>query len=251
MTALTMNYTDSISDFFKSPKWMMNLLLGGVCVLIPIIGPMVVVGWLITGFWARQDQNFETFPEFDFSHFGKYLERGLWPFLVAFVVSIGFSIVLVPLAWILMIPAILIGGASSGNEPNAGTCFGAIAMILVMLVFAVLIFAMMLVLVPLKIRASLTQDFAKSFDFGFIKRFLALTWKEMVLSSLFVMITGPLIVCLGAIVFCIGMYFATVLVYFSWTHLHKQLYALYLSRGGEPIPFSPKLVEAPLATPAA
>lgn len=245
-----MNYTDSISDFFKSPKWMMNLLLGGVCVLIPIVGPMVVVGWLITGFWARQDQNFETFPEFDFSHFGKYLERGLWPFLVAFVVSIVFSIALVPLAWVLMIPAMLIG-VSSGNEPNAGTCFGAIAMILMMLVFAALVFALLLVLVPLKIRASLTQDFAKSFDFGFVKRFLTLTWKEVVLSSLFVMITGPLIVCLGAIVFCIGMYFATVLVYFSWTHLHKQLYALYLGRGGEPIPLSPKLIEAPLATPGA
>jgi len=226
---------------------MMNLLLGGVCVLIPIVGPMVVVGWLITGFWARQDENFETFPEFDFSHFGKYLERGLWPFLVAFVVSIAFSIVMVPLVWVLMIPAMLVGGLSSGNEPNAGTCFGAIAMILMMLVFAALLFALMMVLVPLKIRASLTQDFAKSFDVGFVKRFLSLTWKEIVLSSLFVMITGSILVCLGVIVFCVGMYFATVLVYFSWTHLHKQLYALYLSRGGEPIPLSPKLIEPPLA----
>ena len=74
---------------------MMNLLLGGVCGLIPIIGPMVVFGWLITGFWARQDENFETFPDFDFSHFGKYLERGLWPILVAFVVTFCISIVLV------------------------------------------------------------------------------------------------------------------------------------------------------------
>jgi hypothetical protein len=176
------NYTDSITDFFKSPKWMMNLLLGGVCVLLPIVGPMVVLGWLITGFWARQDQNFETFPEFNFSHFGKYLERGLWPFLVAFVVSAAFSIVLVPLTWVLIIPTMLIGGLSSGNEPNAGTCIGAITMILVILVVALVIFAMMLVLVPLKIRASLTQDFAKSFDIGFVKWFLALTWKEMVLS---------------------------------------------------------------------
>jgi len=245
------NYTASVSDFFKSPKWMMNLLLGGVCVLIPIVGPMVVSGWLITGFWARQDENFETFPDFDFSHFGKYLERGLWPFLVAFVFSMAVSIVLVPLIWVLMIPTMLIGGLSSGNEPNAGTCFGAIAMILVMLVFAVIIFAMMLVLVPLKIRASLTQDFAKSFDVGFVKRFLALTWKEIVLSSLFVMITGTLFVCLGMIVFCVGMYFATVLVYFSWTHLNKQLYTLYLSRGGELVPLSPKLIDAPPATPGA
>ena len=120
-----MNYTASVSDFFKSPKWMMNLLLGGVCVLIPIVGPIVVLGWLITGFWARQDENFETFPDFDFSHFGKYLERGLWPFLVAFVVGVGLSIVLVPLVWILMIPAMLIGGGlSSGGDPNLGGCLG-------------------------------------------------------------------------------------------------------------------------------
>jgi hypothetical protein len=244
------NYTASVSDFFKSPKWMMNLLLGGICVLIPIVGPMVVLGWLITGFWARQDERFETFPDFDFSHFGKYLERGLWPFLVAFVASMAVSIVMVPLAWILMIPMMLAGGFSSGgHEANAVGCFGVLAMILMMLVWAVMLVGLMLVLVPLKIRASLTQDFAKSFDFGFVKRFVALTWKEMVLSSLFVLATGLLFLCLGMIAFCVGMYFATVLTYFSWTHMHKQLYTLYLSRGGEPVPLSPKLNDAPLATP--
>ena len=248
---MTVDYAASISDFFKSPKWIMNLLLGGVCVLIPIVGPMVIIGWLITGFWARQDENFETFPEFDFSHFGKYLERGVWPFLVTFVVSMAFSIVMVPLAWVLMIPAMLVGGFSSGHGANTSSCFGIFAMILMMLFSAVMIFAMMLVLVPLKIRAALTQDFAKSFDVGFVKRFLALTWKEIVISSLFVMLTGLLFVCLGTIVFCVGVYFAIVLVYFSWTHLHKQLYTLYLSRGGEPVPLSPKLNEAPAAMPGA
>lgn len=247
-----MNYTASVSDFFKSPKWMMNLLLGGVCVLIPIVGPMVVLGWLITGFWARQDERFETFPDFDFSHFGKYLERGLWPFLVTFVASIAVSIVMVPLAWLLMIPAMLVGGLSSGgHESGAAGCFGALAVILMMLVWAVMLLGLLLVLAPLKIRASLTQDFAKSFDFGFVKRFVALTWKEMVISSLFALVTGILFVCLGMIVFCVGVYFATVLSYFSWTHLHKQLYALYLSRGGEPVPLSPKLSDAPLAAPGA
>ena len=230
---------------------MMNLLLGGVCVLIPIVGPMVVLGWLITGFWARQDENFETFPDFDFSHFGKYLERGLWPFLVAFVVGMAFSIVMLPLAWVLMIPAMLVGGFSSGHDANTTSCFGIFAGILMMLVWAVMIAALMLVLVPLKIRASRTQDFASSFDLVFVKRFLALTWTEIVISSLFVMVTGLLFVCLGLVAFCVGVYFATVLVYFSWTHLHKQLYALYLSRGGEPVPLSPKLNDAPAAMPGA
>lgn len=242
-----MNYVASVLDFFKSPKWMMNLLLGGVCVLIPIIGPIVVLGWLITGFWARQDEDYATFPDFDFSNFGKYLERGLWPFLVTFVVSL----VMVPVAWVVMIPAMLIGGLSSGHDGNVNGCLGAIVMLLMILFFLLLVFAMMLLLVPLKLRASLTQDFGKAFDFGFAKRFVMLTWKEIVLSSLFVMAASIVLVCLGMMVFCVGMYFAIVLIYFSWTHLHKQLYLLYLSRGGEPVPFSPKLNDTPPAMPVA
>ena len=244
-----MDYAASVSDFFKSPKWMMNLLLGGVCVLIPIVGPIVVFGWLITGFWARQDQRFETFPDFDFSHFGKYLERGLWPFLVAFVVGVVVSIVLIPLVWLLMIPVMLAGGVSSGGDANLGGCLAVMITILMMLVWAVAIVVMMLVLVPLKIRASLTQDFAKSFDMAFVKRFLTLTWKEIVVSSLFILVASVVLSLLGMLLFCVGMYFAMVLIYFSWTHLNKQLYQLYLSRGGEPIPLSPKLTEAPLAMP--
>ena len=61
-----MNYTASVSDFFKSPKWTMNLLLGGVCALIPFIGQIVLKGWLITGFWGRDDDRYENFPDFDF-----------------------------------------------------------------------------------------------------------------------------------------------------------------------------------------
>ena len=231
-----MNYGASVSDFFKRPKWMMNLLLGGLCVLIPFIGPIVLLGWLITGFWGRQDQSFETFPPFDFSHFGKYLERGLWPFLVSLVVGL----LTVPVMWIVMIPTMLVGGISAGHNKDAG-CLGAFALLLMMGLIFLIIFGMMLLMTPLKLRASLTQDFWQAFDFGFVKRFVALTWKEIVLSSLFVMVASILFACLGLIVFCLGVYFATVLTYFCWTHLYKQLYALYLSRGGEPVPLSPKL----------
>jgi hypothetical protein len=246
----TVNYIVSITDFFKSPKWMMNLLLGGLCVLIPFVGPIVVLGWLITGFWARQDERFETFPEFDFSNFGKYLERGLWPFLVTFVVSMVGSMVMVPIIWILMIPMMLIGAASSSGDGNAaGGCIALIFPFLMVLVCIVLAVAMLMVIVPLKIRATIMQDFAKSFDFGFVKRFLALTWKEIMLSSLFIFVSSIVLSLAGMLIFCVGMYFASVLIYFSWTHLNKQLYQLYLSRGGTVVPLSPKLSDLPPAIP--
>ncbi|HKP03342.1 MAG TPA: hypothetical protein VJU77_08245 [Chthoniobacterales bacterium] len=39
----------------------MNTLLAGVCVFIPLIGQIVIKGWLITGFWGRDDQRAESF----------------------------------------------------------------------------------------------------------------------------------------------------------------------------------------------
>ena len=59
-----MNYAASIFDFFRSPKWMTNLLFGGLCVLIPVVGPLVLLGWLMSGFWGRHDERPETFPPF-------------------------------------------------------------------------------------------------------------------------------------------------------------------------------------------
>lgn len=242
-----MNYIASVSDYFKSPKWMMNTLLAGLCVFIPFVGPIVIKGWLITGFWGREDERCETFPDFDFSNFGKYLERGLWPFLVTLVsglvLGVVLSVFIVPVVMVitLMMPT---------DNGTAGGCAAALLFAVMMVFYVVMVAALMLVLTPLTIRASMIQDFGQSFDFAFVKRFISLTWKEIVLSSLFLMAASIILVCVGALALCIGMYFATVPVYFCWVHLHKQLYALYLSRGGEPIPLSPKLREYPPPAPA-
>jgi hypothetical protein len=233
-----MNYTASVSDFFKSPKWMMNMLLAGVCVFIPLIGQVVIKGWLITGFWGRDDERPETFPDFDFSNFGKYLERGIWPFLVTLVSSLALALVMcvfiIPVAMI----ASLLSGGGHGHESG---CLGAIMALFMFVFYVVMILVMMFVLTPLILRASITQDFAQAFNFPFVKRFVSLVWKEILLSSLFMVAASAVLVGLGMLALCIGMYFALVVVYFCWLHLHKQLYHLYLSRGGEPVPLSPKL----------
>jgi hypothetical protein len=233
-----MNYTASISDYFRSPKWMMNTLLAGVCVFIPLVGQIVVKGWMLTGFWGRDDERPETFPDFDFNNFGKYLERGLWPFLVSLVSSV---VITVP-AFGIMFPATMFMGAlAPNNHSSGGGCAAALIVIVLMVLYLVLVLGLMVVLTPLILRASIMQDFVPAFNFAFVKRFIALTWKEMILATVFQFAIGMAFGVLGALMLCIGMYFAMVPVYYAWVHLHKQLYRLYLSRGGEPIPVSPKL----------
>src|SRR2546423_3844841 len=143
---VAMNYTASIGDYFKSPKWMMNTLLAGVCVFIPFIGAIVIKGWMITGFWGRDDERPETFPDFDFNNFGKYLERGLWPFLVTLVaglvISMAACVIIVPVTMILTV-------LSSHDHGSASGCAAALLFIVLMVVYVVLVVGTMALLTPL------------------------------------------------------------------------------------------------------
>jgi hypothetical protein len=243
-----MNYAASVSDYFKHPKWGMNCLLGGVCILIPIIGQLVLSGWLITGFWARgNDDNPVTFPRFDFQYFGKYLERGLWPFLVSLVASL----VLVPVIMVLMIgPMFLSGAFAHHTAERAPDAFPVLLMVTMFVIYPVILLAFNFLLVPLMLRATITQDFKAAFDFAFLKSFVSLVWQEMLVSFLFLFGVGIVMMIVTVITCYIGLFFAAPVVSFAWYHLLKQLYQLYLARGGQAVPLSPKLNDLPPALPA-
>src|ERR1041385_637824 len=220
-----MNYTASVSDYFKSPKWMMNTLLAGVCVFIPLVGPIVIKGWLLTGFWGRDDERPEAFPDFDFNNFGKYLERGLWPFLVSLVSSLVLGMALC----VFIVPVVmLVSLLAPHDHSSASGCFGFLLFVVMMLFYLTLAVVLMVVLTPLILRASLTQEFGAAFNLPFIKRFISLMWKETILASLFMFAASLVLAAVGAIILCIGMYFSMVPAYFCMVHLQKKLYALYL-----------------------
>lgn len=231
-----MNYIESVTDFFKSPKWMTNMLFAGICCFIPIVGPIVVFGWLITGFWCRPNGTPESFPEFDFNNLGKWLGRGLWPVLTAMVTSFT-------LYFVMMIPMIVITtvlGASNNHNHGGGIVAGFMGLIIVGME-GLMILAMVFLMRPIMLKATLTQDFAKAFDVAFIKSFVSLTWVELIVSSLFLgAVSFALLLC-GMIALCVGIFLVPSVIYFAMAHIDKQLYNLYLSRGGAPIELSPKL----------
>lgn len=242
-----MNYNASVSDFFKSPQWKSNFLLGAVAILIPLVGPLVLTGWHVTGLWARGDREEPgEFPPFDFQYFAKYLERGLWPFLVNLVASL----VLVPVILCMMFPLLIFSGAFDSKQSQAPDgMFIAILLGMFGLQF-VLMMAYQLFVTPLMLRATITQDFKSSFDFTFAKSFVAGTWKELLASMVFMFGLGLCLMVLAVVTCYIGAFFAAPVVMFGWHHLQKQLYQLYLVRGGEPVPLSPKLRDIPPPLPA-
>ena len=179
---MIMQYTKSVEDFFKHPKWGMNSLLGGVCMFIPLVGPLVLSGWIITQLWAQGDEeDASKFPEFDFNHFVKYLKRGLWPFLVQLVAGL---VVGLCIAMIVVVVAIGIAALGAAIGEAAALAFP-ILFLVGMVFYLILIVGLNLILIPLSLKATMTQNFSEAFDFGFVKGFIARVWKEIIMSALF------------------------------------------------------------------
>ncbi len=241
-----MNYNASVSDFFKSAKWTSNMLFGAVLMLIPIVGQMALSGWHITCLWTRgHEDDPAKMPPFDFQFFGKYMERGLWPFVVSMVTSL----ILWPIAGIMiLIFFAMIGLFGGGNELLRGGGFT--IMIFGIFCFQFLFFlSYSALMTPLIISASMTQDFKAAFNFRFIKKFISLVWREMLVSMFFMLGLGICAAIVAIMTCSIGIYFVMPIIIFSWHHLQKQLYQQYLFRGGEALILSPKLIDGPPAFP--
>jgi hypothetical protein len=93
-----------------------------------------------------------------------------------------------------------------------------------------------LVTLPMSMRAGLSGEIGEGFNFAFVKDFLARTWKDALLANLWMMAIGQIVGLLGLMLCVVGIYPAAALNMFEGTHLHWQLYGIYLSRGGAAIP---------------
>jgi Protein of unknown function (DUF4013) len=228
-----MRYWRAYQFVFDHPKWTTNLLFGAVCALIPVIGPIVLMGWLYEIIEGMQRRGESGYADFDFGKFGQYLMRGVWPFLV----SLALSLLVVPVVLIFMVVLMLVI-SQSGGKPNVGLIFGIeAAYIVVLLAFSLIL---SIFTTPILLRAGLMQEFKAAFNLAFVTDFAKKMWKETLLMQLFLMGTGILVALCGLLLCCVGVYPAQVLVSMANAHLTEQLYMLYLQRGGMAIPLKPE-----------
>jgi hypothetical protein len=226
---------------FSSPNGWKNLLIGGVAMLVPILGPVVFMGYLcdvlaprpLDDASGRLDESPRAagaaYGDFDFSRFSQYLERGIWPFLATLVAGL----VMLPLYLLAMAPAI-IAGAANFRGPAAVLAFFA-SFVLSLAVAA----AGLLIMVPLSVRAAMLMEFRPTFDSQWVRDFAARTWRETVIAMLFLIVTGFPLAIVGYLLCLVGVYPAMALLTVAQWHLHFQLYHLYVSRGGAPVPIKP------------
>lgn len=254
-----MRYMQSYSFLFGSRNWTTNLLLASLCVLIPAVGPIILIGYLFEVIdvllgrrpWPSDKKSANrasdaicepplvipaiqtparsgAYPDLTFDRLGEYLARGVWPFLVQLIVSLPMGFIF-GMLWVF---GMMLIGVAAANESGV---MAALIAVLLFAIYLLVVVATGLVLTPMYIRAGLMGDFAGAFSMAFVRDFLNRVGKETLLAQLFLSATSVLLMPVGILTCCIGMYPAAALIAFAHHHLDLQLYELYLERGGTPV----------------
>ena len=227
-----LQYVAMYSFVFQNPNWFFNLLFVTLCqFFIPVVGPIVALGYQFEIVDALYRDRREPYPDFDFDHFGDYLKRGIWPFLVVLVMMFAIAPIMVA-AFVLMLLGLQ--GMDLGPNPPPELVLPVVAVPLLICLLTMVAFT--LVITPMTLRAALSQGFLVAFDLTFVRDYLGRVWRELLLGMGFIMLTGPFVAMTGVIACFVGVYVTGTLLVFAQAHFQYQLYELYLGRGGLPVP---------------
>jgi hypothetical protein len=225
-----MQYMRSLQFIMERKNWMTNVLLGGVCMLVPIVGPIVFSGYLFEVIDALlRDPEHKDYPDFDFNRLTEYLSRGIWPFLMQLVLGLIIAVPLVLIFFVLICAGAVIAASTKSEGIMVVMQLLAYLLILVASILSIL------VTLPAELQAGLGREFNFSGVLAFVKDFNKRVFKEMLLAVLFLVAIAVVAEFVGMAVFCVGIYFTIAVVVMAQRHLQFQLYQLYLERGGTPI----------------
>lgn len=208
-----------------------NWLYATLIQLIPVVGPIVMLGWQAEVTQRLVRKHPKPIPKFDFSDFTHYLGRGVVPFLAQLLSVLPILVVWYILMFVGGMLAGIVGGATGVPELSM------LLFLLTMLIGYFSLLTLMAVFVSaIMLRAELTEDFGKTFALGAVFRYAGKTWKRALGYGIVLGLIGFGLVLLGMVACFIGLYFVIPILTFANIHLRYQIYAAYLAEGGEPIP---------------
>jgi hypothetical protein len=121
---------DRITDAFawpaRDPEWLTKILIVGLILLIPIVGAINGIGWMLATL-DRLRAGEQALAPANFSHIGRGLRL--------FVVNLAYGLAIVLVAAVIYVPALLI--ASGQSQGSANPALVSVAIVLSMLAFSV------------------------------------------------------------------------------------------------------------------
>ena len=224
------SYVDAVRFGLHSPDLLMNVVLAVVFSLIPVVGPIVLIGWYTEIFQRLVKGHPRPVPKLDFGDFSAYLQRGFPAFACAMIFAMPVSMGLSLVAGVGMAVA-QVSSRSSHDPTPVLVVLGVVGALSAIVSPVVALFSS-----AVTVRAELTEDVGQAFKASRIFDYVARTWGTT-LVAFFVMSMLAVGMSLVGLLACgVGVYVASVVVRLTSVHLGFQIYRLYLARGGEAVP---------------
>lgn len=109
-----MDFAKAFSFVFEDPDWVKKVVIGGIVSIIPIIGQLLVLGYMVAVGRNVIRGNPQPLPEW--SDFGQFLIDGLY----VFVIGLVYALPIIVLMCIVLFPTLAIGGAFDSNTDELG-----------------------------------------------------------------------------------------------------------------------------------
>ncbi len=199
-------------------SWVSTILLGGLILLIPIVGQLVIIGFTFEIARNVARGNPRLLP--DWSNFGEKLKQGFYGFVISLVYSIPIIILQV---LVQCITFALAGGASGVDENAAAGAAAIISLIFVPIILIVSIGVYMLIYAAW-IRYIQTDSLGEALKFGEViatVRAAPGTWGMLLLMGILCGLVGAL----GIIACGIGVLFTYVYGQAAFGHIMGQVLA--------------------------
>lgn len=202
---------------------------------VPLLGLIVLQGWLAEVHRRLVRRHANSYVKFDFADFSPYLSRGVAPFVVSFLsmlplVAIGVAFVLV---------AVLVSVAAQGTGGDAEPWLLAIGGLAVLA--GVPLGLLFLVLVNAAVtRAELSGDIGKSLAPGAVWAYSRATFRVVLVKTLLLALLALALGLVGLLACFVGAFVAVSAVMIAHMHLRWQIYNEYLLKGGAPIELAPQ-----------
>jgi len=218
-----MNFSKAFTYIFDDQRWLEKLVIPLLVMLIPVIGWMVVAGYLMHVTHNVAEHQAEPLPELKF---GADLGRGF----KAFVANLGYGLPAVLVSLLLFLPLVLTG---NGNDPTL------IAITLAIFCgFLILIYALLLSILMPTVNANLAvkERIGAAFDLKEIFRMLRNNFKAWLIVIGGALLCSAFIAPLGGIVLAVGAIITNFYANLIVAHLTGQAYAHSQTPGGQGAP---------------
>lgn len=233
-----MDYGRAYLFFLRKPKTgLKNVLLSTVITLIPAIGPIIFLGYMVVlGECLLRDEKREAHSDFSLDRFPDYLRLGIWPFVTILLFSL---LIILPIY-------IILAGATIRISLSLGKPI--MIPILIGLLGLIFFFLISYLIGPMLLYSQKYQILDIKGAFWFVINFIKILGFSYMIVVIVSMMLNFLITLIDFLCCIIGIFPANMVSQVAHEHILIQLYDKYLILGGRPLPsveLSPELIFKP------